>query len=48
MTLNSTTLRSNFIDFKSFLESNTHEILNPCNTNLDDSIGSLSMKGYLP
>ena len=43
-------LRSNFVDFESFLESNSPDILAVCETNLDDSIdsGSFSMRGYLP
>ena len=40
----------NFVDYKSFLESNSPDILAQCETNLDDSIdsGSLSVRGYLP
>ena len=30
-------LRSNFVDFESFLELNSHDILALCETNLDDS-----------
>ena len=43
-------LRSNFVDFESFLESNSPEILALCETNLDDSIdsGNFSLRGYLP
>ena len=43
-------LRSNFVDCESFLESNSHDILDLCETNLDDSIdsGDFSMRGYLP
>ena len=43
-------LRSNFVDCKSFLESNSPDILALCETNLDDSIdsGNLSVRGYLP
>ena len=43
-------LHSNFVDCKSFLESNSPDILVLCETNLDDSIdsGNFSMKGYLP
>ena len=43
-------LRSNFVDFESFLESNSPDILAVCETNLDDSIdsGSFSVRGYLP
>ena len=33
-------LRSNFVDYKSFLESNSPDILALCETNLDDSIDS--------
>ena len=40
----------NFVDCKSFLESNSPDILALCETNLDDSIdsGSFSVRGYLP
>ena len=43
-------LRSNFVDCESFLESNSSDILAPCETNLDDSInsGNFSLRGYLP
>ena len=43
-------LRYNFIDCESFLESNSPDILALCETNLDDSIdsGNFSVKGYLP
>ena len=43
-------LRSNFVECKSFLESNSPDILAPCETNLHDSIGSgkFSVRGYLP
>ena len=43
-------LRSDFVDSKSFLESNSANILALCVTNLDDSIdsGNFSMRGYLP
>ena len=43
-------LRSNFVDCKSFLESNSPDILGLCETNLNDSIdsGNLSVRGYLP
>ena len=43
-------LRSNFVDFESFLESNSPDILALCETNLDDSIdsGNFSVRGYLP
>ena len=43
-------LRSNFIERKSFLESNSPDILALCETNLDDSIdyGNFSVRGYLP
>ena len=42
-------LRSNFVDCESFLESNSHDILALCETNLDDSIdsGNFSLIGYL-
>ena len=43
-------LCSNFVDFKSFLKSNSSNILAPRETNLDDSIdsGNFSVTGYLP
>ena len=43
-------LPSNFVDCKSFLESNPPDILTLCETNLDDSIyfGNFSVKDYLP
>ena len=43
-------LRSNFVDCESFLESNSPEILALCETNLDDSIDSVSfsVRGCLP
>ena len=43
-------LRSNFVDCKSFLESNSPDILAQCQTNLDNSIdsGNLSMRDYRP
>ena len=43
-------LRSNFVDWESFLESNSPDILALYETNLDDSIdsGNLSVGGYLP
>ena len=43
-------LRSNFVDCKSFLESNSPDILAICETNLDDSNdpGNFSVRGYLP
>ena len=43
-------LRSNFVDCKSFLESNSPDILALCETNLDNSIdsGNFSVRGYLP
>ena len=31
-------LHSNFVDCESFLESNSPDILAPCETNLDDSL----------
>ena len=42
-------LRSNFVDFESFLESNSPGILALCETKLDDSIdsGNFSVGGYL-
>ena len=41
---------SNFVDYESFLESNSPDILSLCETNLDGSIGSgnFSVRGYLP
>ena len=41
---------SNFVDHESFLQSNTPDILAPCEINLDDSIdsGNFSVRGYLP
>ena len=43
-------LRSNFVDYESFLESNYPDILALCATNLDDSIdsGNFSVRGCLP
>ena len=43
-------LHSNFVDCKSFLESNSPDIRALCETNLDDSIdsGNISVRGYLP
>ena len=43
-------LCSNFVECKSFLESNSPDILALCETNLDDSIdsGNFSLMGYLP
>ena len=43
-------LCSNFIDCKSFFESNPTDILALCETNLDGSIdsGNFSVRGYLP
>ena len=43
-------LCSNFAECKSFLESNSADILALCKTNLDDSIdfGNFSVRGYLP
>ena len=40
----------NFVDFESFLESNSTDILAVCETNLDDSIdsGNFSVTAYLP
>ena len=45
----SESLCSNFADCKSFLESNSHDILALCKTNLDYSFdsGNFSMRGYL-
>ena len=43
-------LRSNFVECEPFLESNSPDILAPCEKNLDDSIdsGNFSVRGYLP
>ena len=43
-------LHTNFVDCKSFLESNYPDILVLCETNLDDSInsGNFSVRGCLP
>ena len=43
-------LRSNLVECKPFLESNSRDNLALCETNLDDSIdsGNFSMRGYLP
>ena len=43
-------LRLNFVDCKSFLQSNSPDILALCKTNLEDSIdsGNFSVIGYLP
>ena len=44
---NSRGLRSNFIDYESFLESNSPDVFALCETNLDDSIdsGNFSVRG---
>ena len=43
-------IRSNFVEYECFLESNSPDTLALCETNLDDSIDSdnFSMTGYLP
>ena len=43
-------LRSSFVKYESFLESNSPGILALCKTELDDSIGygNFSVRGYLP
>ena len=43
-------LHLNFVDCKSFLESNSPDILSLCETNLDDSIdsGNFSVRVYFP
>ena len=43
-------IRSNYVDFESFLESNSPDILALCETNLNDSIdsGNFSVRGYFP
>ena len=40
---------SNFVDFESFVESNSADILALCDTNLDDSIdsGNFTVRGCL-
>ena len=40
----------NFVDCESFPESNSSDILAPCEKNLDDSnnSGNISVRGYLP
>ena len=40
----------NFVDCKSFLQSNSPDILALCQTNLDDSVdfGNFSVRGYPP
>ena len=45
--MNIHSLRSNFVDFESFLESNSPDVLALCETNLDDSIdsGNFSVRG---
>ena len=42
-------LRSNFVVRESFLESDSPDILAPCETSQDDSVdsGNLSVRGYL-
>ena len=42
-------LRSNFVEYESFLESNSPDTLGLCETKLDDSIdsGNFSVRGYL-
>ena len=42
-------LRLNFVDYESFLESDSPDILDLCETNLDGSIdsGNFSVRGYL-
>ena len=43
-------LRSNFVDYESFLESHSPDILALFETNLDDSTdsGNFAVRGYLP
>ena len=43
-------LRSNFVEYEFFLESNSSDILAPCETNLYDSIdsGNFSVRSYFP
>ena len=43
-------LHSNFVEFESFLESNSPDILSLCETNLDGTIdsGNFFLRGYLP
>ena len=47
--MNVLNLRSNFVDYESFLESNSPDILSLCETNLDGSIDSanFSVIAYL-
>ena len=47
---NTQDLHSNFVDCKSFLDSNSPEILAQCETNLDDSMDSSNfpVRVYLP
>ena len=40
-------LRSNFIDCEYFLESNSPDILALCETNLNDSVDSDSLRGLI-
>ena len=42
-------VRSNFVDWESFLDSNSPDSLALCETNLDDSInyGNFSVRGFL-
>ena len=43
-------LCSNFVECKSFLKSNSPDLLALCETNLDESIdsGNFPVRGYLP
>ena len=43
-------LCSNFVDYESFLESNSPDTLALCETNQNDSIdtGNFSVRGYIP
>ena len=47
--MNIRNLRSNFVDYESFLESNSPDILALPETNLDDSTdsGIFSVRGYI-
>ena len=47
--MNIRNLRSNFVDYESFLESNSPDILSPCETNLDGSTDSANfyVRAYL-
>ena len=48
--MNILSLRLNFVEYESLLESNSPDIVALFETNLDDSIdsGNFSVRGYLP